>query len=59
MQQNGVAILIVSGEVKIFSDFFLKAATQRGIVLEITPVEDESFLKKVPKGCDLFGVFLR
>ena len=46
MQQNGVAILIVSGEVKIFSDFFLKAATQGGGVLEITPVEDESFLKK-------------
>ena len=39
MQQNGAAILIVSGEVKIFSDFFLKAATQRGVVLEITPVE--------------------
>ena len=46
MQQNGVAILIVSGEVKIFSDFFLKAATQGGSVLEITLVEDESFLKK-------------
>ena len=41
-----VAILIVSGEVKIFSDFFLKAATQRGVVLDITSVEDESFLKK-------------
>ena len=46
MQQNGVAILIGSGEVKIFSDFFLKAATQRGVVLDITSVEDESFLKK-------------
>ena len=46
MQQNGVAILIVSGEVKIFSDFFLKVATQRGVVLDITSVEDESFLKK-------------
>ena len=57
MQQNGVAILIVSSEVKIFSDFFLKAATQRGIVLDITSVEDESFLKKVSKGCDLFGCF--
>ena len=59
MQQNGVAILIVSGEVKIFSDFFLKAATQGGSVLEITPVEDESFLKKVLKRCDLFRGFLR
>ena len=52
-------ILIVSGVEKIFSDFFLKAATQRGVVLEITSVEDESFLKKVPNGCDLLGVFWR
>ena len=57
--QNRGVILIISGVEKIFSDFFLKAATQRGVVLEITSVEDESFLKKVEKVCDLFGVFWR
>lgn len=31
---------------EVFFEFFPKVATQLGDVLEITPVEDESFLKK-------------
>ena len=50
VQHFGGEKLIISGVERCFFGFFLKTATQGGGVLEITPVEDESFLKKVSKG---------
>ena len=42
----------------MFSEFFPKAATQRGVVLEITQVECNAFLgKKFRKGVTFLGTF--
>ena len=45
-------------EIKIFQ-FFLKTVQRFGGEKLIISGGEDNFLKKVPKGCDLFGVFLR
>ena len=45
--------LTYTGVEVMFFGFFLNGATQRGVVWDITLVENENFLEKILKSCNI------